>query len=439
MKIFTGILGKYKRDAVFCVLISIFLMASQTWLFKGDELLKKLEFVIRLITPIILIIFYKKYTLPPKAKVLFALYAILIFYVLLTILFSEKPELVALNTAKYLYTFTFPVALFLILRPRNFSYRFLYIIPYLGLFFSIQTIILFILIQTGNSPSSHYITLVGYKNLDVLSYGLWGYAHGMQALGTDLQIYRAQSFFGEPTGLACYLEVATILSFGLYRINKDKKMFLNSVLCAISLIITFSMTAYIVIFLTFFFYYVMINWKKLGYSAPIVFCLAAFLVITIILFYLMIATNNDFYGQSKLGMAFGHSRQELMVRYHFVVDSLRLFIEHPFGIGIIGTEDSPILQSYPNAGGRIAPFVWLGIAGLVGLVIQLTIILFTLKKIVVKQIKTPDRIERYVYVSFVALLLHHCLAGDWFDAMFFYLLVCIVVTDAYQFSYHDDR
>ena len=47
-------------------------------------------------------------------------------------------------------------------------------------------------------------------------------------------------------------------------------------------------------------------------------------------------------------------------------------------------------------------------------------------------------IERYIALSFVACMLHHSIAGDWFTALFFYLLVCLIVTDAYRFRFTGD-
>ncbi len=426
---------KLRRDIFLFILVSIFLVASETWLFKQGIFLKKIEIAIRLIVPIILVLFFRKYTIPNKGKILLTLYGALSFYMLVMVVFSENPSLVALNTAKYLYILALPIALLLTLRPTNFSYHFLYIPVYLGLFFAIQTIILFILVQGGHPPPSHIAILVGYKNLPVLSYGLWGYAHGMQAIGTNLQVYRAQSFFGEPTGLASFLEVSTILSFGLYKIRKDRKMLMVFILCAASLIITFSMTAYVVIFLILCFNFIVKRWRAMNLLAPVALGLLALFVIIIILFYLQIATNPNIYGQSKLSMAFGHSPREVTARMGFVVDSLRLFKDYPLGIGLVGAENSMILKNYPEASGGIAPFEWSGVAGLVGFIIQLTIVFYLMKNIILKHIKEPNRIECYLGLSFVALLLHHCLAGDWFSGMFFYLLVCLIVTDACQFSF----
>ena len=216
-------------------------------------------------------------------------------------------------------------------------------------------------------------------------------------------------------------------------------MLMAFILCGTSLIITFSLTAYVVLFLILCFNYIVKYWKKMNLLAPIVLSLVIIFAIVTVLSYLWIATNPNIYGQSKSGMAFGRSTTDLTARKNFVVDSLRLFKDYPFGIGLIGAEDSMILKNYPKAGGRIAPFVWSGIAGLVGFIIQLTIIFYLMKNIVFKHINDSNRIERYLGLSFVALLLHHCLAGDWFTAMFFYLLVCLIVTDAYRFSFYNSR
>lgn len=428
----------FRRDALLFILVSIFLVASDTWLFKGDIFpgRKNLEVAIRLIIPAMLVIFFRKYTIPPKAKVLLILYGILSFYMLFMSFFSENPILVALNTFKMLYILAFLVTLLLILRPSNFSYHFLYIPIYLGLFFSIQTIILFVLIQTGHPPPSGIVSLVGYEDMPVLSYGLWGYAHGMSAIGGDLQVYRAQSFFGEPTVFANFMETATILSFGLYRVKQDKKMLVVSGLCATSLFLAFSITAYLVVFLTFCFYMIVLNWKKMGILVPIVVAIAVPAIIVVILFYFSVITHPDFYGQSTWGFAFGHGDDQIWVRVEAFKNSLLIFMDHPLGIGLIGHGDSGILANYPMTGSRLAPTGWMMSAGIVGIAAQLTILFYLFRNIIIKYLRMNGKIERYIALSFVITLVHHVLAGNWFTAMFFYLLVCLIVTDAYRFSFY---
>jgi len=430
---------KHKRDIALFILVSIFLVTSETWLFKGNTLFRYFEVASRILIPIIFIFFFRKYTIPHKGKIILILYVIIVFYLLIISLFSENPSLVFINVVKFLSILAFPIAFLLILRPDNFSYNFIYIPAYLGLFFSLQVIILFILIQTDNPPPSHIVTLIGYKNMKVLSYGLWGYAHGMMAIGSPLQVYRAQSFFGEPTVFASFLEVSTILSFGLYKIKKDKKMLIISIICLISIILTFSMTAYIVIFLILIFCYFVKYLKKIPLLIPSIVIVMIPLAVFIIVVYLNAATGN-FYGQSKLGMAFGHSRNEITSRVDFIVDSLRLLRDHPFGIGLIGEKDSLIAVNYLGAlRSRMAPFFWTTIAGVIGGIIQITIIFYLLKNIIIKRIMIYNKIERYISISLVACILHHFLAGNWFSSMFFYLLVCVIATDAYVFSFYSDQ
>lgn len=429
---------KQEKDIVLFILVSIFLVTSETWLFKANTLLKYFEVASRILIPIIFIFFFRKYIVPHKGKTILFLYVIIVFYLLSISLFSENPSLVFINTVKYLYILAFPIAFLLILHPNNFSYSFLYIPVYLGLFFSLQTIILFILIQTGNPPPSNIVTLIAINNREVLGYGFWGYAHGMNAIGTPLQVYRAQSFFGEPTVFASFLEVSTILSFGIYKVKKDKKMLAISFICLISLILTFSMTAYIVIFLILIFCYFVKYLKKIPLLLPSIVIVMIPLTVFIIVVYLSSATGN-FYNYGKLGMAFGHSRSEITVRVDFIVNSLRLLRDYPFGIGFVG-EDSSIAANYIGAlRSRMAPFFWTTIAGMIGLIIQITIIFYLLKNIIIKRMMIYNKIERYISISLVACILHHCLAGDWFNSLFFYLLICAIATDAYQFSFYGEQ
>lgn len=431
---------KHKRDIALFVLVSIFLVTSDSFLCKGNIIFKYFEVASRVLIPIIFIFFFRKYNIPHKGKTIFIFYMIIVFYLLFLSLFSENPRLVFINTVKFLYILTFPIAFFLILHPDNFSYNFLYIPVYLGLFFSLQTIILFILIQTGNPPNSHILTLIGYKNLEVLSYGFWGYGNSMLAIDSPLQVYRAQSFFGEPTSLSSFLEVSTILSFGLYKIKKNKKMLIISALCFIAIILSFSMTAYIVIFLILFFCYFIKVSKKSFILTPAILVIMIPLAVFIIVVYLNAATASNFYGQSKLSMAFGHSYGEIECRIGFIVDSLRLLKDYPFGIGLIGEKDSLIAVNYLGAmRSRMAPFFWSTTAGVIGLIIQITIIFYLFMSIIIKRVRISEKIEQYVSLSFLACILHHILSGNWFSSMFFYLMVCVIATNAYHFSFYSDQ
>jgi hypothetical protein len=93
------------------------------------------------------------------------------------------------------------------------------------------------------------------------------------------------------------------------------------------------------------------------------------------------------------------------------------------------------LEKYPGAGGLIAPLVWVVIGGIVGLTLQLAIVLFAILKVVFRQVQMKGRMERYIALAFVAQVLHHCVAGDWFDPLFFIMLASLILTDSYAFSF----
>jgi len=414
-------------------------MASDSWLFKQHVLLKQFEVVVRLFIPFVFIAFFRKFALPPKARFPFLIYSFLIFYMLTLSFISEHPIIVALNTVKFLYILSFPISLILVLQPQNFSHRFLYTPVFLGVFLAAQTIILFILIQSYHPPPGYSAVLVGYKNMKVLNYGLWGYAHGMMAIGSAEQVYRAQSFFGEPTEFASFMEVATILSYGFYKVEKNKAMLLISLLCAVSLVLTFSMTAYIVVLLGFCFYKLVFNWKKMGIVGPSLALAGGIILSGVILFYFYSASHPLFYGRSRWGFAFGHSPREITIRIEALINSLKIFWNNPLGIGLIAHRDSSILQNYSVIGSRLAPLGWMIHAGLVGIFTQFLILYYVLKKIIIKQLRKKDSFERYLALSFVVLTLHQCLAGAWFSALFFYLLVCVIATDTYGFNFSGNQ
>jgi hypothetical protein len=422
------------RYLVFAVLLSLDVIAWQTWAFKADPVWIQVEFAIKLLTPIVLLCVFRCYVPPPKARILLGLYALLMLYVLARVPFSEDPVLVLTNTCKFLYVVSTLLVLFLVVRPSEFSLKFLHVPVVLGVVFALQAITVFVLWVTGHAPQGHMVTLVGYKNLRFLSYGILGYAASLQAGEGALMVYRAQGFFGEPTRMASFQEVSTILALGFYAVRRDRKMLVAALLCATAWLLAFSMTGYVVGFLVVVFYFWTTSWRKWRYLAPALTAVIGALVVLAVLAYLEAAVN--LYQQpGRVAFAFGHPGSEVTYRVGFVRESLRLLLDYPFGIGVIGVENSRILEKYPGAGGLIAPLVWVVIGGIVGLTLQLAIVLFAILKVVFRQVQMKGRMERYIALAFVAQVLHHCVAGDWFDPLFFIMLASLILTDSYAFSF----
>lgn len=414
-----------------CTSLALYLLFSMTYL-RQTAVLAQVDFVIKLAMPVAFIVLPRAHRLPPNATTVLALYASLALYTTVIGLFSELPSLVLLNTARYLYPLLFLAGLCLILRPMSFSLSVLTVIPYLGALFAIQTIIVFVGVQSGHPPPSDVAILDYYKSAPFRSYGWLGFGEGTRAAGTGLQVYRAQSFFLEPTRLASFLESAIILGYGLYRVTRHRTMLMCALLATIAFILTFSTTGYIVMFATSVCLVLTKNRYKLGSLTPLAWTIAVGVIVIVTITYLN--TIDSFYGAdySQVNMAFGKPSKDLMSRIGYLQDSMRLFWDHPLGIGVIGVEQSGVLQNYLGAGDVLAPLVWLRIAGAVGLALQLGV-LFVASRIALRRASTTG-IERYIGLAFIATVLHHCVAGDWFDTKFFFLLACVLVTDSFRFS-----
>lgn len=421
------------RDWVLCIALLLYIMAAHTWVFKTDSTLVLVELVFRTLIPLFLLLGFRKYVPPARARLLLWGYLFLALAAFFAALISEDPHLVLVNTAKYFYVLVFCFTLALILRPESFSLKYFRLIVIVGAVFALQTVVLFILIQSHRPPPSRELILVGYKNLPFLSYGAFGYGWGSIAAGQVFQVYRAQSFFPEPTRMASFQELCVILSWGLYRVTGDRRWLFTTLLCLSSFIIAFSMTGYIVMFLTATFYFVVRRFKQWKLMAPPLIGLLFVLAGATVVIYLNVATA--FYGQAEavINLALGHAPSELTYRVSFLTDSIRLFFHHPLGIGMIGMEDSRVLQRFPGAGGLIAPLEWLVTTGIVGLTIQLCILGFVLTKMAIPQILMGG-IGRFVALAFVAQVLHHCVAGDWFDPLFFLVLWSLVMINTFGAS-----
>lgn len=418
------------RDGVFVFLLLVYVIAAHTWIFKTDAALVWVEVALKATIPVILLLGFKKFVPPSSARTLLWAYVLLLMSSLFVALISEAPLMVLFNTAKYFYILLFSLALSLILRPESFSLRYLRLFPVVGSVFALQTLVLFTMIQTHSPPPSKELILIGYKNLPFLSYGIFGYGWGSIAAGEVFQVYRAQSFFPEPTRMASFLELCLILGWGLYRTTRRGRWLLASILCGCSFVITFSMTGYIVMFLTVILAFLALNLPRWKLMAPPLVAFFSIVATSMVIVYLKAATG--FYGKAEavLNLAFGHAPSELTYRVTFLTDSLRLFVDHPLGIGVIGIEESRILQVFPGAGGLIAPLEWLVKGGLFGLTLQLSILGFVFFKIAVPQIRRGG-MARYVSLGFTAQVLHHCVAGDWFDPIFFLVLWSVVMLGAF--------
>jgi hypothetical protein len=418
------------NHALCCTAIAVYLVAGMTYI-RVSEPMAQVDFAIKLTIPIGLVLLSRLHRLQSAAQVVLALYAVLLAYTVLVSSFSEAPTLVLRNTGKFLYGIFFLVALLLTVRSKNRLLHILAILPYLGGLFAMQTIIVFVGVQTGYPPPSQIILLESYKQMPVLSYGWLGFGSGTMALGSWYQVYRAQSFFLEPTRLACFLEASMILGFGIYKATGRKRMLLCTILSAISFVLTFSMTAYVMVFFTAVCYFLVRYRRWMGPLAGFVRVMV--LVGAVIVAALYFRASFAFYESevSPLGMAFGHSEVELSVRQQFLRQTMRMVLDHPFGIGVIGTEDSDILKSYPGAGQDVmAPLLWMKIAGIVGIVLQLVIVVMILR-MALRRLGDVG-LDRYVGLAFVATVLHQCLAGNWFDAQYFVLLTAVVVTDSHR-------
>jgi len=416
-----------RADTTLCIILAAYFLFTMMYL-RLTPTMVYVDFGIKLSIPILLVTAFRIHPLPATARTIMVLYVVLAAYTFLVSMTSEAPQLEVLNTAKYMYPLLFLLALFLILNPKTLSLRFLAVIPYLGALLAVQTIFVFISVQSGHAPPNQIIVLSAYKSMPYRNYGLLGFAEATRAAGTNLQVYRAQSFFLEPTRLACFLESAIILGYGLYSGKHRKRMLVCMLLSAVAFIITFSTTGYIAMFVTGIVFVFSKYGRRLGQIAPIAWVAAALVALACVYWYLVRIDTFYISGASVLNEAFGKSFTDVSHRLGSVQDSIRLVYDHPLGIGVISNEQSALIQNYLAAGDVIAPLHWLRIAGVLGVTLQL-IVITTMLRMAIRYIPAGG-IESYVGLAFVANVVHHMVAGDWFDAKFFFLLACLVVMDA---------
>ncbi len=227
---------------IFITILSVYILQYSTYLIHNNFLDK----TIKITTLFLLLISIKNYKLSHDHQGILLIYGALFGSALVgAVLTSDLIGILQLSKIVWMFL-VFPVILF-ICTPKTKPPDMLLKMPiFWGLLFSLQSIVLFVLILFDIPIGQTIIELGKRGGMPEVSYGILGYANALQTFSrVDYSILRVQSWFIEPSIFAAYLLYPTLVSFGYYKSTKRKYYLLISFLCLISMIMTFSLSGFL--------------------------------------------------------------------------------------------------------------------------------------------------------------------------------------------------
>ena len=119
-------------------------------------------------------------------------------------------------------------------------------------------------------------------------------------------------------------------------------------------------------------------------------------------------------------------------RVHSHIEAFKLFLDYPFGLGILENSQIPELnrtgsEAFTSIHLAGAHLKWIVKTGIVGIVIYFLIFLLSLSKLI-QITKQEKNIIQYVGIAFIAVTIHEIGTGNWFDPLYFIILAFMFYT-----------
>jgi hypothetical protein len=420
-----------KREALFIFLVATYILIYNTaWI---EQYSFYLNYGVKLLVITSLFIFFRYQKMSDNQTTVVFLYSMLLMYGLLIATLNQQFTLSFPVTLKYGLRILALIAILMVLNTNRYSDGVVKFPIFIGVILSIQSILLFIMITSGNAPEPDYINIRG----GIRNYGIWGFCPSIQWGYNNLYVPRVSSFFSEPSNFAIFLEYPIILSLGYYKIYGGKRYLFSLIVCLLCFILTFSWTGYFALFVGFLMFY-MLKKKNIGRLVISIFMIA--LVYSFHMYSKEAYIDNPAERNVIQHILFSKYADALRSpedirglyggRVYSAIENTKLFFESPAGVGLLQNEDIDILNKYgeePYTTIHVygAFWFWLVKTGFVGMFIILLIFCITLKKIKTFLYDKTD-IRNYISIAFISIAMHHFISGDWIDPMFLFVMALIL-------------
>jgi len=412
------LIGSYLAYTTILVLIQP--VGSYSQLLKGALLM---AFIMVVMIPIGFP--FRTTGLSGDAVIVFMLYGTFILYTLGLCFVSEVPTSSLTESFKYYLRIGFLLALVIwITRSRRLRWAVEFPVQ-IGTILAIQgCLFLAFLLAGANLQPSYVQTAQGTMRSThiVYGYGLFGFGSGISVATQNVFAWRLQSYFPEASKFALFLIYPMFLSYGLYRLRKNKRFLICTTLMAIAFTATFSLAGFAAvggaILLLCYFRLRRRFPRELRWALVLggVVCLAFALYAAFQLSELYVPEDPTDTAFNRIpGFATGGS---LAVRARVDAELLRIFPQYPFGLSLINPYDSKLL-GFGDLGTPNAFMFVLSNAGIVGIGLFLMIFGLVYWRFMLPQLR-KECLGRYICVAAVGVWLHSISYGTWLDLSFFY-------------------
>lgn len=402
------------------ILVAVYIMANDSFFFFLSGPLTTVRRALLLLLPALLAIVYGVREMPPFVRRILAIaYATFLWAACATIITGDSfsgPVLLLQNFAPFLFL----AAVAATSKSKETRVAIMRTVFWMGVVLSFQTIVLFLMFFTNRLPSSTVIVLAGSRKLKELNFGVWGFANGVLARNSAFTVYRAQSWFGEPSTFALFLE-ATV-AFGVVSLPTATRRVVHKVglgLTVIAMVLTFS-TALSLTSIAAVTAFAISRMTKRSDRITRSVLMAAVIVGGLSVTPLAVNMLNDFYsaGHGRLSIAFGKSPVSSDTRQRATIETLNYVLDHPVGTGFtplteLRASNDDVVSEPPGS----APMYWLLVLGLPGVAF---LVLFVGG--IVIGLATPALVAsgavQVLGVSLLAQTIHQVSAGSFTNGTF---------------------
>ena len=411
-------------------LLSLLFIAYETVLFYAIMPLSLL-LVMKLVVPFAILGVFTKYKYFVKTKTfrfIFTIYALFLVNAFLVSMIMPTKAAALRIWINYSFRIFILLVLVLISSPKRPMDIYIKIPIWLGFIFSVQSIILFVLIFFNfvGKPSIFYIP---YLDIYEKNYGILGFSNSLWLRENMAHsLLRLQSFFIEPSVFANFLEFVIFTSFGYYTLVKRKRYLLIFIISLIVFVLTFSKVGFIALAGTLSFYSLhRVFYGRSKEKLKVLIVLACIILVVIPFLYKLTMGQNTRVMLALLKPMFKTS-QSLDVKVRWIKESIEVFKEYPLGIGLALQTESSIIKHETAS----APFHWLMKTGFIGLgllLINLTYIYFKIIRVAFRR----NSLTKYIALAFVAQTIHQLsYGGYWLSFMYLYIIAILIVSKEFE-------
>jgi hypothetical protein len=286
---------------------------------------------------------------------------------------------------------------------------------WLGAVLATQTVVLFALFALHRVPGSTTVVLSGTRSLAERNYGVLGFGNNVLGFGREFAVYRAQSWFGEPSSMACFLEAA--LGFGLVTMRRAEHPRLHRAglyVMVASLFFTFSTAMQFAAGATAMLLTLGRFARRFDNTTRLLVSVVA-LVLGATLIPPALDALNNFYSHraSRINIALGKSAFDTGTRTRASRETLDFIASHPQGAGFAPLPTVEATHERVSEPPSSAPMYWGLVEGVPGLLFAFAFFLSALAALVIPAVGTRNRTLRILGAALVAQLIHQVSAGAW--------------------------